>query len=116
MEIVFVITVGILFSLGLFFILRRSYFRLLIGLCLLGNAVNLLIFVAGRLVKGGAPLIKDDALFIKAPWADPLPQALVLTAIVISFGLVAFAALLFRKTSIAQGSDDVEGSDARGDS
>jgi len=114
MELVLIIVIGILFGLGTFFVLRRSYFRIILGLGLLGNGANLFIFLAGRLSKGRPPIISEGSLFAAEPWADPLPQALILTAIVISFGLVAFATVLFRKISISQKSDDTEFAESGG--
>ena len=98
MEILAAIVVGGLFGCGVYLLMSRSPVRLIIGLVLLSNAINLLIFVAANLVRGKAPLIPPGSLRIFESTADPLPQALILTAIVISFGVLAFALVLFSRT------------------
>lgn len=101
MESVLVVVVGALFASGTYLLLRPNLLRLIIGLMLLGNGVNLLIFTAGRLTPGLPPIVPPGADAPLHAVANPLPQALILTAIVISLGLVAFAlALLHRGHSI----------------
>lgn len=100
--------IGGLYAAGLYMMLRRSISKLVIGLGLLSHAANLLIFTAGGLVRARAPLIDDDAQSLIAPFADPVPQALVLTAIVISFGVMAFALVLIRRTHETIGTDDLD--------
>ena len=87
--------VGILFGAGVFLLVRRSLFKLVLGLILLGHATNLLIFVSGRLTPGNPPFIEPGQNSLEL--ADPLPQALILTAIVISLGVTAFALVLAYK-------------------
>lgn len=98
MEILAAIVVGGLFGAGVYLLMSRSPVRLIIGLVLLSNAINLLIFTAAGLIRGKVPLIPSDALRAVEVTADPLPQALILTAIVISFGVLAFALVLFSRT------------------
>jgi multicomponent Na+:H+ antiporter subunit C len=98
MNILAAVIVGVLFGSAIFLLLCRTPVKLLIGLVLLSNAINLLIFVAAGLTRGEPPLIPEDALTISGAAADPLPQALILTAIVISFGVLAFALVLFSRT------------------
>ncbi len=98
MEILAAIVVGGLFGAGVYLLMSRSPVRLIIGLVLLSNAINLLIFVAAGLIRGRAPLIPPGSLRVVETTADPLPQALILTAIVISFGVLAFALVLFSRT------------------
>ena len=106
MSLVLAITIGILFAAGFYMLLRRSMFKLILGVILLAHAVNLLLFLMGRLVPGAAPVIEADAKHLSGIYADPLPQALVLTAIVIGFGLQIFAIVLIRKVYQAvQGGD-----------
>ena len=103
------IVIGILYATGLYMMLRRSMVKLIIGLSLLGHASNLLIFVAasgGGLVRGGPPII--DGKGVAGALADPVPQALILTAIVIGFGVQAFALALFHRTYKAVGTDDLD--------
>lgn len=87
---------------------RRSMVKLLLGLMLLGNGVNLLIFLMGELTKGRAPIIDDQYNHFIDAYADPVPQALILTAIVISFGLTAFAIVLLNKVYSTTGTDDLD--------
>jgi multicomponent Na+:H+ antiporter subunit C len=98
MEILAAIVVGGLFGAGVYLLMSRSPVRLIIGLVLLSNPTNLLIFVAAGLIRGKVPLIPPDSLRAVEATADPLPQALILTAIVISFGVLAFALVLFSRT------------------
>ena len=85
------LVVAALVTCGLYMMMRRSMVKLLIGLSLLSHASHLLIFSAGKLVRGRPPLIPEDAEGLTGPTSDPLPQALILTAIVISFALLSFA-------------------------
>jgi multicomponent Na+:H+ antiporter subunit C len=93
-EPIIAVTVGVLFACGLFMVLRRNLLKLVIGLVLISNAANLTIFAAGRMTRGTPALIPEGAELPPVPFANPLPQALILTAIVIGFGLVAFAFVL----------------------
>jgi len=102
------VLIGALYAAGAYLILRRSIVKLLFGLMLLSNATNMLIFTSARLVRGRPPLVKEGEDVLAAPFADPLGQALILTAIVISFGLLAFAFVLVKKTYQAIGDDDLD--------
>jgi multicomponent Na+:H+ antiporter subunit C len=104
------ILVGILYTAGVYMMLRRSVVKLLIGIALLSHAANLLVFSAGGVVRGRPPIVDGGA---PAGVADPLPQALVLTAIVIGFGVLAFAIALLHRVHQETGSDDVEHLDGR---
>ena len=108
MEVVLAIVVGFLFAAGVYLIMRRSIVKLIIGLALLGHGANLLIFTMGRLIRGHPDLILDGEEVLSLPYADPLPQALVLTAIVIGFGVQAFALVLVKRAYDTIGSDDVD--------
>ncbi len=98
LSLVMAVTIGGLFACGLYMVLRRSVVKLIIGLALFTHATNLLIFNSGGLTRGRPPLIPADATSIEPPFADPIPQALILTAIVIAFGLQAFALVLLKRT------------------
>ena len=111
MEIVLAFLIGLLFAAGLYCLLRRSVFKLVIGLILLSQGANLLVFTAGGLLAGRPPLVPEGAVFPEAPFADPLPQALILTAIVIGFGLVAFFVSLVYRAYEAVGDDDIDAFD-----
>ena len=102
------IAIGGLYAAGLYMMMRRSIVKLIIGLSLLSHAANLLIFTAGGLTRGRPPLVPEGAMTPAAPFADPLPQALVLTAIVISFGVLAFALVLVHRTHQSIGTDDLD--------
>lgn len=94
METLLALLVGTLVAAGVWLMLQRDVVRFLFGMVLLGNAVNLLVFTAGRVTGGAAPLIPEGATAPAEALANPVPQALVLTAIVIGFGLVGFALVL----------------------
>lgn len=94
MEVLLAFVVGTLFACSIYLLLKRSLVRVVLGVLILSNAVNLLIFTLGRLTRGAPPLIASDATVAAAGIANPLPQALILTAIVIGFGLFAFTLVL----------------------
>ena len=94
MELILAVVSGILFAASFYLLLRRNLLRFVIGLIILGNAVNLLIFTMGRLTRATPPVIPKGMDIPPEPYANPLPQALILTAIVISFGLLAFTLVL----------------------
>ncbi|MBC6437008.1 MAG: Na+/H+ antiporter subunit C [Rhodobacteraceae bacterium] len=94
MELLIALMVGIMITTGTYLMLARNVLRFIFGLILISNAANLMIFVAGRLTPERPPLIPDGADFPAGVVANALPQALVLTAIVIGFGLFAFALTL----------------------
>ncbi|WP_224995780.1 Na+/H+ antiporter subunit C [Cesiribacter sp. SM1] len=108
MEVLLCFVVGILFSVGLYFILHRHFFKLILGLMLFGLATNLFIFVIGRLTRGGSPIIAETSEVALEPFADPVPQALLLTAIVIGFGIQAFAIVLIRRVHQSFGTTDLD--------
>ena len=94
METLLALTSGVLFAASFYLLLRRNLLRFVVGLIMLSNAVNLLIFTMGRLTQANPPIIPHGQEVPSAPYANPLPQALILTAIVISFGLLAFTLVL----------------------
>lgn len=102
------IVIGVLFAAAIYMILRRSIVKLVIGLILLSNAANLLIFTVGGMKRGLPPLIEEGMKMPAAGWADPLPQALILTAIVISFGVLAFAVVLIHRAYEVVKADDLD--------
>ncbi len=108
MEIVLAIMIGVLYAAGIYMILRRSMVKLILGIILLGNGANLLIFLLGRVTKGSPPLIPEDLYTFSEAYADPIPQALILTAIVISFGLQSFAIVLIKRAYKVVGTDDLD--------
>lgn len=106
MESVLAVVIGGLYAAGMYLMVRRSIVKMIFGLALLGNAANLLIFTVGRLHRGRPPHIPLDGSLPVLPVADPVPQALILTAIVIGFGLQAFALVLIKRVYQTVGSDD----------
>ena len=108
MEIILAFVIGALYAAGIYMLLRRSLVKLLIGLSLLSHATNLLILTAAGLTRGRPPLITPDAATTTMPSADPLPQALILTAIVISFSVTAFALVLTYRAYRTLGNDDLD--------
>jgi multisubunit Na+/H+ antiporter MnhC subunit len=94
MEILLALLFGVLLSAAVYLLLARSLPRVILGLMLLGNAANLAILASGRVLGTTPPLVAPGAEALAAGAANPLPQALVLTAIVISFGLVAYVMVL----------------------
>ena len=108
MEVLMAIVVGALYAAGFYMILRRSLVKVIIGLALLGHAANVFLFAVGGLTRGKTPLLNGDAEVSMASIADPLPQALILTAIVIGFGLQAFAIVLFKRVNETVGTDDLD--------
>lgn len=108
MEVLLAITIGVLYAAGIYMMFRRSLVKLIIGIILLGNGANLLIFLLGRLVKGKPPIIANGAKYLSEAYADPVPQALILTAIVISFGLQAFAIVLIKRTYKVVKTEDLD--------
>ncbi|WP_448591532.1 Na+/H+ antiporter subunit C [Thermoflexus hugenholtzii] len=108
MEIVLAFVIGGLYAAGLYMLMRRSLVKLIIGLALLSQAANLLVFTLGRLVRGSPPLIPADASTLTGSFADPVPQALILTAIVIGFGVHAFTIVLVKRAYQTVGTDDLD--------
>jgi multicomponent Na+:H+ antiporter subunit C len=108
MEILLAVVIGVLFAAGIYMILRRSVFKLIVGLSLLGHAVNLLIFTVGRVMRDAPPIIAQGQEKLLEPYSDPLPQSLILTAIVIGFGVQAFAIVLIRRAYQTVNTDDFD--------
>jgi multicomponent Na+:H+ antiporter subunit C len=106
------ILIGVLFACGLYCLLRRSVVRVVIGVLLLSQGANLLVFLSGGLTLGQPPMVEKGAKAPVAPYADPLPQAMVLTALVIGLALVAFLLTLVFRAHEAVGSDDINSFDS----
>ena len=107
MEALIALIIGVLTACGVYLALRARTFPVVLGLTFLSYAVNLFLFAMGRLTIGQPPIIDPDA----SGYADPLPQALVLTAIVISFAMTAFVIMLSLKARAELGNDHVDGRD-----
>lgn len=107
MEFLLSILVGLLFSAGIYLLLHRDFVKLVIGVVIIGNATALFLFVAGRIVHENAPFIQDNGL-PPENFADPVPQALILTALVIGFGIQSFALILFKKVYDLPNVDEID--------
>lgn len=108
MDFVFTLAVAIFFAVGFYLMLSRHIIRILLGIAIFGNAVNLTIFTAGRITRLVPPIIAEKADALAAGTANPLPQALILTAIVISFSFFAFLLVLAFRTYQELGTDDTD--------
>jgi multicomponent Na+:H+ antiporter subunit C len=108
MTLLVALAVGVVYAVSLLLLLRGSLWQLLVGLALLSHGAHLLIFAGGGLVAGAPPLVPEGALAPAAASADPLPQALILTAIVIAFAVLAFALVLGLRAGVAAGTDDLD--------
>lgn len=108
MTFMMALLIGVLYTAGIYMILRRSLVKILLGLLFIGHASNLLIFTVGRLTKGNPAFIEQNAKTMAENTADPLPQALILTAIVIGFGVQAFAIVLFKRAYNTVKTDDID--------
>ena len=104
MEFLVATGIGFIVACGIYLLLRGRSFTVVLGLTLLGYAVNVFIFAMGRLWADAAPIVQG-----KGPWADPLPQALVLTAIVIGFATTGFVIELALRSRHENGTDHVDG-------
>lgn len=108
MEALIAAAIGLLTACGVYLLLRASTFPVVLGLALLSYAVNLFLFATGRLAVGRPPIVDPAA----GGYTDPLPQALVLTAIVIGFAMTAFVIVLALKARAELGNDRVDGKQA----
>lgn len=106
MEFVLGLTVGLFVAAGIYLLLSRALIRMLMGLLVLGNGVNLLIFTAGRLTREGAPIVPAGFEQAAGAISNPLPQALILTAIVIGFAMFSFLLVLAYRAYQALDADD----------
>ena len=104
MQSLLAITIGIMYAAGLFLILRKSIVKMILGLVAITHASNLLLLWSGGVVAGAPPFITEEL----TKMTDPLPQALILTAIVISFAILAFFLMLVAKVYQVQNSGDLD--------
>lgn len=109
MEIVMSAAIGVLGASGIWLLLRPRSFQVIVGLCLLSYAINLFIFSMGRLTPGIPPIMPKGGFIDPTTYADPVPQALVLTAIVISFATTALFLVVLIASRGLTGTDHVDG-------
>lgn len=106
METLLAILVGILYTAGVYMLLRRSILKFIIGIMFMSNATNLLVFLSAGIVAGKPAFLKEGEM--QPALSDPLPQALVLTAIVIGLGILVFTLALKYKFFEVTGTDDLD--------
>ena len=104
MEFLVSSAIGVLTAAGIYLVLRLRTFPVILGISLLTYAVNVFLFASGRVVMGAPPVLRDDVNF----YTDPLPQALVLTAIVISFGMTAVVVMIGLGAFLGSNDDHVD--------
>lgn len=109
MELIIALAIGVLFGSGIWLLLRPRSFQVLMGLLLMSYAVNLFIFIMGRLWIDMPPLTLGEGELDPAQYSDPLTQALVLTAIVIGFATTALYLVLMLGSRGVTGTDHVDG-------
>lgn len=109
MELVLSLGIGVLVGSGVWLVLRPRTFQVIVGLCLLAYGINLFIFAMGRLRVGAVPVMPRGGFVNPDIYADPLPQALVLTAIVISFATTALFLVVMIVARGLTGTDHVDG-------
>jgi multicomponent K+:H+ antiporter subunit C len=110
MEIVLALAIGVLVSSGVWLLFRPRTFQVVIGLSLISYGINLFIFSVGG-VRIGRPPILDPAITDISAYSDPVPQALVLTAIVISFAMTALFLVVLLASRGLTGTDHVDGTE-----
>lgn len=109
MELLLALVSGTLYASGIYLMLKRRLAQLIVGLSMLANASNLLIFTSAGLTRNRAPIVVEEAAANAVQsFADPVPQSLILTAIVIGFGVLAFSLVLAHRVHLAAGTDDIE--------
>jgi len=107
MNLIIALILGILFSASVFLMFQKSFFKLIIGVILFGYATIFFLFSVGGITKNAPPLLSDIEL-AAGELADPLPQALTLTAIVISIGVQLFVIVLLKKVYGSVGTEDLD--------
>ena len=111
MELILSIVIGTLCACGVWLILRPRTYQVIIGLSLFSYAVNLFLFSSGRIVQNKPPLIQEGVAQNLSQMTDPVPQALVLTAIVIGFATTALFLVIIMAARGLNGNDHVDGTD-----
>ncbi|OIJ16658.1 Na(+)/H(+) antiporter subunit C [Anaerobacillus alkalilacustris] len=104
MEILMIFVIGVIFTVSTYLILSKSLLRVVIGVIMLGHGAHLLFLTLAGLKQGAPPLLGEEAV----AYADPLPQAVVLTAIVIGFGVTAFLLVIAYRTYKVHKTDDLD--------
>lgn len=108
MELLLALVSGTLYAAGIYLMLKRRLAQLIVGLSMLANGSNVLIFTAAGITRDRAPIVDAAGDASSADFADPVPQSLVLTAIVIGFGVLAFSLVLAHRVHRSSGTDDID--------
>ncbi|WPP52156.1 NADH-quinone oxidoreductase subunit K [Catalinimonas niigatensis] len=108
MEIILPVITGFLYAVGLFFMMHRSFIKLIIGIIIFAHASNLFLFVASDIARNAVPFIDPQVEASFGEMADPLPQAMILTAIVIGLGIQAFAIVLLKRVYYVVETSDLD--------
>jgi multicomponent Na+:H+ antiporter subunit C len=108
MELLLAIVAGVLYATGFYLMMRRRLAQLIVGLSLMSSGANVLIFTAAGLTRGQPPLVPEGATALPASFADPVPQSLIPTAIVIGFGVLAFSLVLAHRVHRSAATDDID--------
>lgn len=108
MEFAMAIAIGSLYAAGAYLLMRRNLIKLILGIVFIGHAANLMIFAAAGLTQGEPPFVPPGASGLPPTSADPLPQALILTAIVIGFGVLAFTLVMAQRADKMIGTEDLD--------
>jgi len=108
MEVLLSLTIALLMGVGTYLLLRRSLVKMLFAFMLIGAASNLLLFSSADLVRAKAPVVNLGEAQPQGVTSDPLAQALILTAIVISFGIIIFALVLVKRQFVETGTEDLD--------
>jgi multicomponent Na+:H+ antiporter subunit C len=108
MELVLAVVAGVLYATGFYLLLRRRLAQLIVGLGLLANGSNMLIFTAAGPTRSRPPIALEEVAAAPEVLADPVPQALILTSIVIGFGVLAFTLVMARRVHATAATDDID--------
>lgn len=108
MEALLAVMAGVLYGTGIYLMLRRRLAQLIIGIGLLSHGSNVLILTAAGITRARPPLVAAGDVTVTASYADPVPQSLILTSIVIGFGVLAFALVLADRVHRWAGTDDID--------
>jgi multicomponent Na+:H+ antiporter subunit C len=108
MEIIMSVVIGVCYASAVFLLLQKRLLQIILGIALLGHSTNLLIFVAAGLHGSSVPIIPSGSEVLPSTAVDPLPQALILTAIVIGLALFGFALALAYRCVVVLGHDDID--------
>lgn len=108
MNLILAVLIGVLFASGIFLMLHRNIFKLIMGVIVFSYATIYFLFIVSGVTQNNPPLLKEDDAGNLAEMADPLPQALTLTAIVIGVGIQLFLIVLLKKVYSTMGSEDLD--------